>query len=105
MKENLIDLLIGIIPAVVGGIARYVHDITRSAGEFDLKTLLLQIFIAAFVGWLTMSIVVDIEYFIQRPSLQGAVVGISSFLSPNILLLIEDVFPKVVNKFLKKKGL
>ena len=100
--SSFLDILIGIGPAIAGGVARYFHDISKKDKEFHWKKFLIQLFIAGFIGWITIAIINDLAYFQGKDQLKGAVVGISSFLSPNLLDIIEDRIPGIIDGKLKR---
>ena len=101
--HGLSEFIAGLGPSIAGGIARYFQDTSDKGHKFNWKEFGIQVFIAGFVGWITISTTNEIIFFEGRQQLQGAVVGVSGFLSPNILTFIKTrVWPKIEKKWEKK---
>lgn len=97
-----LDFMISIAPAIAGGFARYFHDINTNGHKFNWGRFGMQLSIAGFVGWITISLIGDIPYFQARENLKGAIIGISSFLSPNILTIMEKRLPNILDNKVKR---
>jgi len=101
--KPLLDFAASITPALAGGIVRYLHDTSKKGGEIQWRILSMQLIIAGVVGYWVSAGLPEMAFFAERPALQGSVVGISSFLAPNILDLILDTFPGLAKKYLNNK--
>lgn len=99
---DLLNFALSIAPALVGGAVRYFNDISRYGKEFSFKMFFVQTLMAGFIGFVTIAILGDVTYFNERETLKGAVVGIASYLSPNILEIIEKRIPKILDDKIKK---
>ena len=97
------DIVVGVIPAMAGGVVRYLHDISKGGDSFQMSVIIPQLIIAGVVGWWVIGLLGTLEYFEGRDALQGSVVGVSSFLAPNILDLLKDLFPEMAKKYLNSK--
>ena len=101
--NNIIGVISGISPALAGGLIRYLHGTSKRGENISIKVLISQLLIAAVVGWWVMGFISSIDYFTGKTSLQGSIIGISSFLAPNILDLVLELFPAIAKKYLKRK--
>lgn len=103
MEKQLIEFLwqaVHIIPALVGGFVRYIHEVSKNREDFNFMRLTFEVIIAGFVGWIVFHIY---SSFWGIDELTGVAVGISSFMSRELLDILEKYLPKAIKKAITKK--
>lgn len=100
--ENAAKVLVSLLPAITGGIARYLHDVTSTDNKFEFRTFVAHLFIAAVVGSWLVAVTDSAPFFETYPAMVGAVVGVSGAVSPEIFNFLIKHSPKALRRFFGK---